>query len=162
MKKLDFGQTITILANVGVIAGIFFLALELRQNNELLVAQTSYAQFNVERERRMIRVEHSDLVEKVVSGQPMTGAECRRLMLINNDTLDAYRWQFREYQAGRLTDDFVDLRTWRDVWGSNPGLIELFEQDRGELDPNFVRFVDEAILNDPSFVSFFKELEIDC
>lgn len=32
MKKIDLGQMITILANVGVIAGIIFLAIELRQN----------------------------------------------------------------------------------------------------------------------------------
>ena len=31
MKKIDLGQTITILANIGVIAGIIFLAFELRQ-----------------------------------------------------------------------------------------------------------------------------------
>ena len=36
MKKLDLGQTVTILANLGVIAGIVFLAYELRQNNALL------------------------------------------------------------------------------------------------------------------------------
>ena len=39
MKKLELGQTITILANVGVIAGIVFLAIEPRQNNELLGVQ---------------------------------------------------------------------------------------------------------------------------
>jgi hypothetical protein len=32
MKKIDAGQTISILANLGVIAGIIFLAVELRQN----------------------------------------------------------------------------------------------------------------------------------
>ena len=36
MKKLDLGQTVGILANLGVIAGILFLAIELRQNNQLL------------------------------------------------------------------------------------------------------------------------------
>ena len=40
MKKIDLGQTLTILANVGVIAGIAFLAVELRQNNEMMRAQT--------------------------------------------------------------------------------------------------------------------------
>ena len=43
MKKIDLGQTIAILANVGVIAGIAFLAFELRQNTqavELASAQT--------------------------------------------------------------------------------------------------------------------------
>jgi hypothetical protein len=34
MKKIDLGQTLTILANIGVIAGIVLLAVELRQNDE--------------------------------------------------------------------------------------------------------------------------------
>ena len=32
MKKIDLGQSITILANLGVIAGIVFLGYEMRQN----------------------------------------------------------------------------------------------------------------------------------
>ena len=36
MKKIDLGQAITILANIGVIAGILFLAVEVRQNQESL------------------------------------------------------------------------------------------------------------------------------
>jgi len=39
MKKIDVGQTITLLANVGVIAGIVFLAIELGQNKDLMRAQ---------------------------------------------------------------------------------------------------------------------------
>ena len=39
MNKPNLGQTINTLANVGVIAGIVFLAIELRQNNELLGVQ---------------------------------------------------------------------------------------------------------------------------
>ena len=39
MKKLDLGQTITILANLGVIAGIVFLGLELRQTQSAMQAQ---------------------------------------------------------------------------------------------------------------------------
>ena len=36
MKKIDLGQAITILANVGVIAGIVFLAVELGQNTQAI------------------------------------------------------------------------------------------------------------------------------
>ena len=43
LKKLDLGQSIGILANVGVIAGIVFLGLELRQHNELMEAEASMA-----------------------------------------------------------------------------------------------------------------------
>jgi hypothetical protein len=39
MKNIDLSQVISTVANVGVIAGIVFLAFELRQNNELLISQ---------------------------------------------------------------------------------------------------------------------------
>ena len=40
---LDFGQVIGIIANIGVIAGIVFVAVEVRQNNRLLEAQARYS-----------------------------------------------------------------------------------------------------------------------
>ena len=43
MKKLDFGQTITLLANLGVIAGIVFLAIEISQNQVSLDEQNVLA-----------------------------------------------------------------------------------------------------------------------
>ena len=36
MKKVDVAQTVNTLANIGVIAGIVFLAIEIRQNQESL------------------------------------------------------------------------------------------------------------------------------
>jgi hypothetical protein len=42
LKKIDLGQTIMILANVGEIAGIVFLAFELQQNNEALDLQARH------------------------------------------------------------------------------------------------------------------------
>jgi hypothetical protein len=37
--KIELGPTVQVLANLGVIAGIAVLALELKQNNELLASQ---------------------------------------------------------------------------------------------------------------------------
>ena len=42
MKKLDPGQVITIVANIGVIAGIVFLVVELRQNNQLMETEARF------------------------------------------------------------------------------------------------------------------------
>jgi len=39
MKRIDLGQTIQILADIGVVVGIAFLALEMRLNRELLRAE---------------------------------------------------------------------------------------------------------------------------
>ena len=150
MKKLDFGQMASVLANVGVIAGIVFLAFELRQNNELLEAETSFAQINVELERRALLIQNPELIELIMkarAGDALTDNERIRLELVTNNILDGYRWQFREYQAGRLPDGYLDLRIWHDVWEFQPRLIELFQEDRPRLDPEFVRFVEENILN---------------
>jgi len=43
MKKADVGQTLAILANVGVIAGIALLALEISQNTAAIRSQSSIA-----------------------------------------------------------------------------------------------------------------------
>ncbi len=42
MKKIDLGQMITVLANVGVLAGIIFVAYEIRQSNRIAIGTTSY------------------------------------------------------------------------------------------------------------------------
>ena len=145
MKKLDLGQTLGILANLGVIAGIIFLAFELRQNNQLLIAQTSYSQFNVVQQRRLLQIQESETLMKPEESR--TSAERLRVNLLYNNTLDSFIWQFREYEAGRLPDDFIDLRIWRDVWRTNRGLRELYAEDRSRLDSEFIMFFEENVVN---------------
>lgn len=55
MKKIDVGQTVSILANFGVIAGIVFLAVELRQNNEFLAAEAGADRRDIRRQAAIIR-----------------------------------------------------------------------------------------------------------
>jgi hypothetical protein len=42
-RRTDLGQTVTILANLGVIGGIVFLAFEMRQNTAQMRAEASYS-----------------------------------------------------------------------------------------------------------------------
>jgi hypothetical protein len=41
LKKLEFGQAVTLLANIGVIAGIMILAIEIQQNTGEIRSQAS-------------------------------------------------------------------------------------------------------------------------
>ena len=150
MKKIDLGQTLGILANVGVIAGIVFLAFELRQNNELLVAQTTYSQFAIDREQRIAIMQTDGLLEAMVKARndsPLSEIEDLRLQFLYNDMVDTWRWQSREVQAGRLPNDFIDVNSWRGAMDRLPGVREAFEDDRPILDPEFVQFVDENVIN---------------
>jgi len=152
LKKIDLGQAISIVANLGVIAGIVFLGIELRQNNELLTAQASFAQFTVGRERRNRYLGNeggiSDILFKSQTGLPLNERESWHLNFLWADILDSWEWEFRELQAGRLPDDFVDTDNWRVVWRANQGLRERFERDRRILEPDFGRFVEENVVNE--------------
>ena len=54
MKKIDIGQAVAMLANLGVLGGILFLAFELRQNTismdnqaDIAVAEIGFTQLNL-------------------------------------------------------------------------------------------------------------------
>jgi len=151
LKKLDVGQTIGVVANLGVIAGIVFLALELRQNNSLLTAQTAHALLSTKLEYRARIIDNTngfaEIQQKQRSGGQLDPVESARLYIFAHDLLDVLRWQFREFQAGRLPDDYIDIRTWHDLWDLYPDLRDLFEEDRSRLDAEFVRFMDENVVN---------------
>jgi hypothetical protein len=80
MKKIDPGQTITIFANIGVIAGIGLLAIELNQNNALL---RNEARYNLhlartgEIEQFALNERLGDIWAKARDGEPLTAEEMR-------------------------------------------------------------------------------------
>ena len=152
MKKIELGQTITILANIGVIAGILFLAFELRQNNQFLAAQVSYAHHEAERQRRSPIIANdggiTEIVIKSVNQEELTQVEDYRLLILYNNMLEDFEWQFREVQAGRLPEDRLNVSNWRAVW-NQPRLVQSFERSRANRDPAFVAYWQENVVNEP-------------
>ena len=139
MKKIDLGQTFGILANVGVIAGIIFLAVELQQNNELLEAEVSYSKYSVDYERRRRMIENSggisDISVKNRQGEELTATETYRLGIYLNDLLFNIEWQYEEMRSGRLAESDLDLRIWRQLFSDTPGLTEFLESTKDTRAP---------------------------
>ena len=69
MKKFDLGQAVSILANFGVIAGIIFLAIELRQNTEATISSAELDVTNLQTEFHMRLAENADLARVYSVGQ---------------------------------------------------------------------------------------------
>ena len=151
MKKLDLTQTVGLLANLGVIAGIVFLAIQIRQNNSLLAAQASYAQFSVERERRARLLENRaglmDIYIRASLGEELTRTEAGQLEAHWRDILDSWQWQFRERRAGRLQSDIIDFDSWRGLWDFDAGLQRVYWDTVNRRDPDFVQFMEENVIN---------------
>jgi hypothetical protein len=149
MKRFDLGQMVAILANVGVIAGIMFLAVELRQNNDLLRAEASFNRFSVERYRRTQITENigglGEIVYKKTSGETLSGLDEFRYVVVVADLLDSLRWQYSEMTAGRLPENSINFRDWRAIFRALPEISQRLRTDEESWDPNFTQFVKENI-----------------
>jgi hypothetical protein len=145
MKQINVGQLISILANVGVIAGIVFLALELQQNNSFL---QSDAEYRVMQNRMLFNTElldDADLLaayRKAEAGENLSEIERQRLSLLYRRTYSSFGWEFAQAERGLTTQFPVDRFRWfittndvaRDTW------LDM-QDDFAELDPEFYEFL---------------------
>jgi hypothetical protein len=105
LKKIDLSQTITILANLGVIAGIVFLGIEINQNtasNQSAVRQ-SMAQSEVD--LLFFVSENPDLLFDPESLNEDQFGELQLLLIAFARTRESY---WLEYQNGFLDRETFD------------------------------------------------------
>ncbi len=146
MKKIDLGQTITILANIGVIGGILLLAYELRQNNNLMVAEAQFNRLSINVDQYTSRVEDAGLNElllRAMEKEPLSPAEQARVEQFVMRALLVREWSFKVLPATEIPIE---------RWLENTRALEehrtVFERDKANLDPDFVRFMEENIVNE--------------
>jgi len=100
LKKLDLGQALGLLANVGVIAGIIFLAVELRQNTDSLEESRRLAAANAYQARaftfasQTLSTAHSpETVEAIVAFRAAGGQDQPAVALATLSPQDQFRVQ---------------------------------------------------------------------
>jgi len=117
LKKLDLGQTVSVLANIGVIGGILLLAFELGQNNELLRDEADYNYFQNRGGGRNLIVtdpEFAALQFKIASDEPLTPVERFRLDKLIERTFLAWQWEYGQVVDGNLREDSAETaERWR-------------------------------------------------
>jgi len=149
---LDLGQIIQIAANVGVIAGIVFLALEIRQNNDLLAAQAREALHASKRDINLLIASTpalADVVNKANRRELLTGSEELRLEALQRSVLVTMEWQFEEFRRGRLSLKDLKVEAWRTTFagkGTFGALHNIWEKWKLQTTPEFVRFIEEHVI----------------
>ena len=149
MKTIKFGQSITILANIGVIGGILLLVYELQQNNELMRAEARQARMNMVVDIWMFSAEHGDFAaikERSQNGEELNGVERRR---IDSQIMAVYvllEWTYRELFA-----DSSEMNQVRDVqlynFANKPEYSRVWEARKKSFDPAFVQWMEENVVN---------------
>jgi hypothetical protein len=153
MKNLDLGQSVEILANIGVIAGIIFLGLELQQNNELLDSQARQSRANGARElgSAIFNAETGlgELVVKARSDVALTQTEALRLETFLRSVLLDWEFWYLDFADGTINEQELRFGDWgrqfNDVY--SPEIAEIWEEARASSDPAFVQFMEEQVIN---------------
>ncbi len=144
MKKVDLGQTITILANVGVIAGIAFLAFELRQNNELMAEEAQRARAQSVREIWGDYADNAEVIVKDLNGETLTAAELLRMNALWMSGFFGYQTSFQQLPREEIEGN---LGLFRQNLETLPSFGATWEQYRETFRPEFIRYMDENVFD---------------
>ncbi len=153
MKKIDLGQAATILANIGVIAGIVFLGIELQQNNELLAAEARATRHqNRSDHANRVLLENPGLVELIVkadNGEPLTQEEHYALERYLDQALINWQFTFVEYRRGQFDEIELSADSMKSYFNNLPGMRQYWNKVKGvELRPDFVQWMEENVANE--------------
>jgi len=157
LKKLDLGQSITILANLGVIAGIVFLAIEIQQNTVVQETQMRFSQNERQTEVLEELFRNPELTQALVkheAGELLTRYEDILLSAYSARAFASWQWVYGEIDRGTLELDPVE--GFRGPFHDGPmgvGESSIFKDywarlDKSRLDADFVKFMEENVVNE--------------
>jgi hypothetical protein len=151
MKKIDVGQAVQILANVGVIAGIAFLVVEIDQNNEALTIQTRLVREGITRDSVVRRLDNMDLVRattKARAGEALTDEENFLLNELNGAVLVDRLMIYQQVQDGLLPPTAIPVAAWRFTFHVQyPRMSESWEYYKeAYFPPSFIQWYEESVI----------------
>ena len=150
-KNISLGQLLETIASLGVIAGIIFLGFELRQNNEMLVVQAEMAVSENQTDTLLAIVLAPELIELMLKDeQTLTEVERHRLLILGLRAIRVWQGRYGMMERGLLdqTEVVQNIRSIYDRETLNYGAPLAWEFYREGLDPDFVQFFEENIVNE--------------
>ena len=121
---------LTLITNVGVIAGIVFLAIEINQNTQTLRAAAIQNSTGVARQQLMLLAQ-------------LTEDEGQRSFLMDRSFVIGMQGLYRQWTTGVLPDEEWEMWTRIICWNAeDPAFQELWPGNAAILIPAFVDFVE--------------------
>ena len=104
MKEIDLGQALGLLANVGVVAGIVFLGLELRQNTNIAQATASQNMASAESAVALQWVNYPEIIGLFTKPE-LTDEDIYRLHAFLVMWARTYENHWSQFQAGVINEE---------------------------------------------------------
>ena len=147
MKKIDLGQATQILTNVGMIAGIVFLGIEVAQNNEYAATEIRATRFLLALEAFTIAAENTQLLATVLKDrdhEKLTELEAAQLRSWWTRVLLTNQWAYTE-MAVADTLPFIEMQRFNNETYSF--YRQTWEARRSYFEPDFIQFMEEHVFN---------------
>jgi hypothetical protein len=149
MNSSKINDWLTLIANVAVVGGIVFLAIEISQNNELLRSESRQTLVANDVTSLTANLENADVFAKLVSEIELSAEDQIRLSFMY-----ALDLRNREFEYFQYTNGLLDEETWLSyrhliLVNHSAGLGRSWwdEIGRGIVDPEFAKLVDELLVN---------------
>lgn len=153
MRKTDASQTISIMANIGVIVGIVFLVLELNQTNEMVRAQTraSVTQATLENIAMYRDARVMSAFQRARNGGSLSADDLYILDNSSNATLRMWENNYYQYRAGLFDESEFDaeLTVWRQLLQNEPEFERHWRSSRLNYSAPFRQIVDGIVDEQP-------------
>jgi hypothetical protein len=149
VKSEKINDWLTLTANIAVVGGIVFLAIEIRQNNELLRSESRQALVANDVTSLAANFQNAGVFAKLVSDRELSAEDQLRLSFMY-----AIDLRNREFEYFQYTNGLLDEQTWlayRHVILINhsTGLGRKWWEEigRGIVDAEFAKLVDELMID---------------
>lgn len=152
MKISSVNEGFSIIANIGVIASIVFLAVELQQNTNMMESQTRNSIVENQLsfyERGILNSEFAEVANRLrrePDAYPDGSTEYFQYQLFVLSQLRMWENEFFQFQKGLFEADEFDART--NTWRFNIGLTsirEAWERQQDQFAPSFRDYLNEII-----------------
>jgi hypothetical protein len=144
---------LTLAANIGVMAGIIVLAVELQQNTvatQLSAAGSSQGRFSEVELFVAGNPEFSELLDKGRTGADISAPEQLRLMVFYGTVLRQWQFDHLQYLSGALDEDvWLGSRDYMaQILDEDIGLFNRWQTGKGHFSPRFNEMI-ESITVEP-------------
>ena len=108
MKLSELNDWLSLAANIGVVGGIIFLAIEINQNNALLRSETRQSLVGNDVVSLTMNIENADVFAKLVTSESLSAEEQLRLSFMYSIDIRNREFEYFQYINGLL-----DEESWR-------------------------------------------------
>lgn len=149
MNSSRINDWLTLVANVAVVGGIVFLAIEISQNNELLRSESRQTLVANDVTSLTVNIENADVFAKMASKETLSTEDQLRLSFMY-----ALDLRNREFEYFQYTEGLLDEETWMSyrhviILNHSSGIGKTWWEEIGReiIDPTFAKLIDELLLN---------------